>query len=123
MPSILTKVSDRAYYINELPEALQAQLNILSAFNRKLSRVQGATEEKKLLETVIKTFEACQLRAMFDPGPGYFRPITPERKAGINTFYEQAAQAMYIGYLYKMTAYSRSGNPSQKRLANLFFEE
>ena len=123
IPSILTKVSDRAFYINELPEELQAQLSILSAFNRKLTRVQGATEEKKLLETVIKTFEACQLRAMFDPGPGYFRAITPERKAGINTFYEQAAQAMYIGYLYKMTAYSKSGNPSQKQLANLFFEE
>ena len=123
LPSILTKVTNRAFYINILPEELFAQLNTLTAFNSKLSRVSGAIEEKKLLETAIKTFEACQLREMADPAPGYFRPLTPERITGINTFYEQAAHAMYIGYLYKMTAYSRSGNPLQKRMANLFFEE
>ena len=123
LPSILTKVKDRASYINILPEELYKQLNILTAFNLKLARVPGAAEEKKLLETTIKTFEACQLREMADPGPGYYRPITPERIVGINKFYEQAANSMYLGYLYKMTAYSQNGNPMQKRLANLFFEE
>lgn len=123
LPSILTKVPNRALYINILPEELFAQLNILTAFNSKLSRFPGATEEKKLLETAIKTFEACQLREMADAAPGYFRPLTPERIAGINQFYEQAAHAMYIGYLYKMSDYSKNGNPSQKRLANLFFEQ
>jgi hypothetical protein len=55
-----------------------------------------------------------------DAGPGYYRPITAERKDGINKFYEQAALSMYNGFAKRMAGYAEKGDANQKRIAALF---
>ena len=67
--------------------------------------------------------ESCEdyrLRVTMDPGPGYFRPITVERKAGINQFYEKTALSMYNGFSKRMAGYAEKGTVQQKRVAALF---
>jgi hypothetical protein len=75
-----------------------------------------------LLNTAIQTFESCRERLTLQSGPGYFRSITPERKEGIDKFYEQTANSMYEGFSNRMKKYAESDNQQQKRIANLFFE-
>ena len=55
-----------------------------------------------------------------DPGPGFYRPITSERRTGINQFYEQAALTMYDGFVIRMTVYAEKGDSQQKKVAALF---
>jgi hypothetical protein len=57
-----------------------------------------------------------------ETGPGYYRPLTMERKEGINKFYEQAALSMYSGYSKRMAHFSEKGDQQQKRIASLFSE-
>jgi hypothetical protein len=55
-----------------------------------------------------------------DPGPGYYRAITPERREGINRFYERAALSMYEGFVKRMERYAAKGDRRQRRIASLF---
>jgi len=63
---------------------------------------------------------ACAVRIKTDPGPGYFRPITPDRRKGLNKFFEETALGMYHGFARRMSLYARQGDARQKRLASLF---
>jgi hypothetical protein len=117
-PSLQDKIGGNS----ELPETLKTQYNVLLAMKKNLDKDSGLEEESAFLNTAIQTFESCRERLALQPGPGYFRPITPERKAGIDKFYEQTAISMYEGFSNRMKKYAESDNQQHKRIANLFFE-
>ena len=70
----------------------------------------------------IKSIVSCGVRPLLETGNGYYRAITPERKEGINNFYEQAALTMYNGFAPRMKKYAENGNAQQKRIAAVFYE-
>ena len=121
-PSLVPKKATTPEAIVELPESLRKPFAILSAMMKKLGNESGAEPERAYLAIAIKSFEDYQVRAGMDPGPGYYRPITAERKEGINQFYERTAMAMYNGFVKKMAGYAEKGDNRQKRMAALFAE-
>jgi hypothetical protein len=90
--------------------------------NRLLTTEPGADYERAFITAAMKSCEAYRVRATMDPGPGYYRRITPQRKTAIIKFYEQAALAMYNGFAKRMGGYAEKGDSRQKRLAALFSE-
>ena len=119
-PSLVPKKATILSEIKELPESLKKPYAVLSAMERSLSNITGAESELTFLDVVIKSFENCQQRSSMDPGPGYYRPITHERKEGINRFYERTALTMYNGFVKQMEGYAAKGDARQKRIATLF---
>ncbi len=117
-PSLQDKIGGNS----ELPETLKTQYNVLLAMKKNLDKESDVEEDSAFLNTAIRSFESCKERLALLPGPGYFRPITPERKEGIDKFYEQTAISMYEGFSRRMKKYAESENQQQKRIANLFFE-
>ena len=119
-PSLVPKKTTNQPENKELPELLKKPYAVLSAMERSLSNVNGAESEVIFLDVAIKSFENYQQRAAMDPGPGYYRPITPERKEGISQFYERTALTMYQGFVKRMEGYAAKGDARQKRIAALF---
>ena len=119
-PSLVSKKESNVQPIAEMPESLRKPLAILSAMNTLLANEPGTTEEKAFLQVAINSCEECRARLSLDPGPGYYRPITSERKEGINQFYERTALGMYNGFLKKMERYAQKGDAHQKKIASLF---
>jgi len=64
---------------------------------------------------VLEACDACRTRATLDAGPGYFRAITPVRRAAILKFYEQSALAMVQGFSGRMTGAAAHGDARAKR--------
>jgi hypothetical protein len=87
-----------------------------------LAEAGNAGSDQAFLEDAIQACEDCGKRIKLDTGPGYYRPITPERREGINKFYEQTALSMYTGFAKRMAAYAEKGDENQKHLAALFLE-
>jgi hypothetical protein len=104
----------------ELSDALERPFAVLTAMKALLSAEKDAGAEWAFVETAIGSMEAYRSRIALDPGPGYFRAVTSERRDGINRFYEQAALSMYQGLVDRMTRYAASGDARQRRLAALF---
>ena len=122
VPALLPEKDTKAPAPAELPESLKRPWAILSAMNRLLAAEPGADYERAFITAAMKSCEAYRVRAAMDPGPGYYRPITPQRREGINKFYEQAALAMYNGFAKRMAGYAEKGDMRQKRVAALFSE-
>jgi len=122
LPALLPKIDQKAPAPAELPESLKRPFAVLSAMNELLAGEPGADYERAFVTIAIESCEAQRMRATMDPGPGYYRPITPERQAGIAAFYEQAALRMYDGFARRMAAGAEKGDARQKRLAALFAE-
>lgn len=122
VPALLPEKDTKATAPAELPESLKRPWAILSAMNRLLAAEPGADYERAFITAAMKSCEAYRVRATMDPGPGYYRPITPQRREGINKFYEQAALAMYNGFAKRMAGYAEKGDMRQKRVAALFSE-
>jgi hypothetical protein len=76
--------------------------------------------ERAWVAAAIQSCTAYQARKALDSGPGYYRPLTPERRAGIDKFYERAALAMYRGFARRMADYAAKGDERQKHIAVLF---
>ena len=55
-----------------------------------------------------------------DTGAGYYRPITANRKEGIQKFYEKTALSMYAGFEHRMLIYAQSLDDHEKHLAETF---
>ena len=87
-----------------LAQRLKRPYDVLRRFDRLLASEFWAGYERAFVAAAIKAFESCASRASMDPGPGYFRPITAERKATIQTFYENAALGMYDGLVRRISA-------------------
>ncbi len=119
-PSLAPRKLTNPTIVAEIPESIRKPLAVLSAMNRSLATVPGSESERAYLEMAIQSCEQCQVRASVDPGPGYYRPITAQRKAGINQFYEKTALSMYHGFAKKMEGYAQSSDNQKKRIADLF---
>jgi hypothetical protein len=103
-----------------MPDTLAKPFSILLAMQKELKNNPGNEYDLAFLDEAINSFESCRTRMELDPGPGYFRAITPERKQGINRFYEQAAFTMYKGFEKRMEKYGASTDIRQQQLAALF---
>jgi len=119
-PSLSPKKVTNAQAPAELPESLKKPFAILSALKISLANEANAENERAFLEIAIRSFETYQVRASMDPGPGYYRPITAERKEGINQFYERTSLEMYNGFAKKMERYRKNGDKREKRIGDLF---
>jgi hypothetical protein len=106
----------------ELSDSLKNPYTVLSAMKTLLTNVTNADYEKAFVNAAIATCEDYQVRVTMETGPGYFRPLTQERKEGINKFYEQAALSMYTGYCKRMADFAEKGDQQQKNIASLFAE-
>jgi hypothetical protein len=89
---------------------------------RQLANIPDSDDELVYLDEAIHSCEDCRIRLAMDPGPGYFRAITPERNEGINQFYLQTAQTMYKGFATRMEKYAASDNIQQQKVAAIFSE-
>jgi len=103
-----------------LPESLKTPFAVLTAMKKNLEKETDADYEKAFIAEAITSCEDYRSRIAMDPGPGYYRPITAERKDGINKFYEQAALSMYNGFAKRMAGFAEKGDTNQKRIAALF---
>ena len=121
-PSLVPKKATSADAITELPDSLRRPLTVLASMSKSLAAEQGADQELAFLAIAIKSFEEFQARAALDPGPGYYRSITPERIEGINQFYARTALTMYQGFAKKIAVYAQSGDKRKERIAVLFAE-
>jgi hypothetical protein len=120
VPALVPAIGTAEPVPAELPESLKQPYAVLSEMKKLLSNEPGAEDERTFVLTALKTYEDYQIRAAMDPGPGYYRSITPERKEGIVKFYEQTALAMYKGYANRMAGFAEKGDARQKRIATLF---
>lgn len=122
IPAVLTAKDRKAAARAELPESLQRPFAVLSAMSKLLSAESGTSYERAFIKNALASCEAYRIRAMMDPGPGYYRPITAERREGVNKFFELTALGMYEGFARRMAAYAEQGDAQQKRVAALFSE-
>ena len=120
VPALIPGKDTKAIVSSELPESLKKPYNVLSSMNKLLVKEPGAEDERAFVVAAMKSCEDYLTRVAMDPGPGYYRPITNERKDGINKFYEQAALSMYNGFANRMAGYAEKGDAGQKHLADLF---
>jgi hypothetical protein len=105
-----------------LTESMKKHFAILSRLSTLLAEEPDADFDKAFVAAAKQSFDDCRIRVSMDPGPGYFRSITPDRKEGINKFYEQAALSMYNGLATRMARYAETGDIRKKHIAELFSE-
>jgi hypothetical protein len=104
----------------ELPAALQKPLAVLTALDRRLANEPGADYERSFVRQTLEAINVSRQRTAVEPGPGYFRPMTPEKRAAIVKLYEDTALRMYQGLTQRMADYAKSPATREKRLAELF---
>ena len=121
-PALVSGKVTKAVARAELSESLKQPYAVLTAMKKLLSNVTDADYEKAFVSEAIATCEDYQVRVALETGPGYYRPLTQERKEGINKFYEQAALSMYTGFSKRMADFAGKGDQQQKRIASLFSE-
>jgi hypothetical protein len=119
-PALIPKNGPQAQAPAELPESLKKPFAVLTAMRRRLAGEGDADYEIAFVDTAIKSCEDYRVRVTMDPGPGYYRAISPERRKGINKFYERAALSMYQGFVKRMERYGVKGDTRQRRIASLF---
>ncbi|MCX6873611.1 MAG: hypothetical protein NTW21_07360 [Verrucomicrobia bacterium] len=119
VPALVVK-DDPAAAPAALPESLQRPVAVLTAMAKLLAAEPGSGDERAFVAVALEACEARRLRAAMDPGPGYYRAVTPERKASITAFYERVALAMYKGFATRMAGWAAKGDARQQRLAALF---
>jgi hypothetical protein len=103
----------------QLPETLKRPFAVLTSLKRLLDQEPGAEYERAFVGESLGAIEAWRGRTAVDM-PGFFRPITPQRRSAILKFYENAALGMYNGFARRMAAYAQSPEPAKKRIAELF---
>jgi len=121
-PALIPEQGPQAQAPAELPESLKKPFAALTAMKRRLAGERDAEDEIAFIDAAIKSCQDYRVRVTMNPGPGYYRAITPERRKGINKFYEQAALSMYQGFVKRMERYAVKGNTRQRRIASLFSE-
>ncbi len=95
---------------------------VLTTMDRLLAQEQNAEYDLAFVREAMAAIEARRVRSSLDPGAGIVRPMTPEKRASILTFYERAALTMYRGLAKRMDNYARSTDPRQLRIARIFHD-
>jgi hypothetical protein len=121
-PTLLPDEKMKPTVVAELSDTLKRPFAILSDMDKLLTDKPEATFEKEFIAAALKSFEDYRVRATMDAGPGYYRTITPDRKAGIIKFYEKTALRMYEGFVTRMKVYAECGDTPQKKIADLFMK-
>lgn len=122
VPTLNAGEEIKALNYAELPESLKRPSAVLSSMKKLMAREPGADYERAFVNAALKSCEDYQVRSKMDPGPGYYRLITPERREGIIKFYEQTALNMYNGFIKRMASYAEKGDMRQKHISTLFTE-
>jgi len=121
-PTLLPDEKIKTAIVAELSDTLKRPFAILSGMEKLLANKPEAAFEKQFIAVALKSFEDYRVRATMDAGSGYYRTITPERKAGIIKFYEKTALTMYAGFANRMTRYAESGDTQQQHIADLYLK-
>jgi hypothetical protein len=121
-PSLTSGNETKGHERVEFTDTMKKTYAILCEMNKLLASENEADYDKAFVSAAIKSFDDYLVRAAMDHGPGYFRPITSQRREGINNFYEQAALSMYTGLANRMADYAGKGDSRQKHIAELFSE-
>lgn len=103
-----------------LAESLTKPYSILMEMRKLLASEPDAEFERAFVEEALAACEDYCVGVTMDPGPGYFRPFTPQRRAALTEFREQAALGMFRGFEGRMASYAKAGEARQKRIAALF---
>lgn len=122
VPALFAGKTSEEQVSAELPDSLKRPFAVLSTMEKLLTKETGTDYDKAFINTAIKSFEAYQVRTTLDPGAGYYRTITPDRRIAIDKFYAQAALMMYNGFMKRMAGYAEKGDMQQKHIATLFSE-
>ncbi len=101
--------------LSDLPDSLEKPFRILTEMKKSLKKETDSEYEMAFINTAIQAFEDCRVRAAMDPGPGYYRAMTEERKADIGKFYNMAALSMYHGFVIRMKNYSEKGDDRSRK--------
>ncbi len=120
VPALISTKSTTEPALTKLPESLKKTYRVLSEMKKLLAVEPDAENERAFVLAALKSCEDYLVRTSMDPGPGYYRPITAERKEGIIKFYEQTALFMYNGFTKRMTGFAEKGDARQKRIATIF---
>jgi hypothetical protein len=121
-PTLLPDKKIKTAVVAELSDTLKRPFAILSGMEKLLANKPEAAFEKQFIAVALKSFEDYRIRATMDAGSGYYRTITPERKAGIIKFYEKTALTMYSGFTNRMARYAESGDTQQQHIADLYLK-
>ena len=103
-----------------LTERLKRPYDVLCRFNRLLESDPDIGNERPFVAAAIRAFKSCAARTATDPGPGYFRPVTVERRATMQKFYENAAAGMYDGLARRMSVDPGPADVRLRHLQSLF---
>jgi hypothetical protein len=103
----------------DLPDSLQKPYEVLTRMKQLLEAEQDAAYERAFVDVALKAFQDYRARVALDPGPGYYRPISPERRASINRFYASAALALYKGLVNRIEKQAAAAPEREKRVAAL----
>lgn len=122
VPALVPETGKSAPAPAALAESLKQPFAVLSAMAKRLANEPGADYERAFVAVALAACEDYRLRAAMDPGPGYYRPITPKRRTALTEFYEQTALGLYKGWAGRMKVYAEKGDARQQRVASLFAE-
>jgi len=104
----------------ELPESLRRPYAVLKAMDALLAGTPDVCEaDRAFVREALGAIDAWRDRTAVE-APGYFRPMTVERRDSIVSFYERAALAMFKGFDKRMSEYANSPDAAKKRVAELF---
>ena len=119
-PSLTNGIRKQVSTPAVLADSLLKPYQVLLSMQKMLKKVPDAGYDKAFVQTAIQAFNDYRVRLTMDPGPGYYRPITPERRDGINQFYGKIAISLYRGFSKRMEDYAAKGDTGQKQIAALF---
>lgn len=120
VPALLPGIAAGRTVPAELSDSLKMPYRVLESMKNLLSGEQDTGYETAFVDAAIQAIESCRDRKNLDPGKGYFRAITGERRASITKFYEKAALAIYNGLVNRFEKYAASGDARLQRIASLF---
>ncbi len=120
IPALIARQGDRRQTPAGLPERLATPYRILQTMDSLLAEEEGAEYERAFVGAALRSFKSYTERKAIDPGPGYFRTVTKERRENILRFYENAALGMYDGLARRMAGYAGSQDEGLRRLTALF---
>ena len=103
----------------DLPESLKKPFAVLTAMSRLLDQEADASLERAFVRESLQAIDAWRQRTAVQP-QGFFRPMTPEKRAAILKTYETAALGMYQGLARQMEQYAQCKDPRKKGIAKLF---
>jgi hypothetical protein len=102
-----------------LPESLKRPFAVLTAMGRLLDPEADAAMERAFVRESLQAIDAWRRRTAVEP-QGFFRPMTPEKRAAILNAYETAALNMYGGLAGLMQRYAQGKDPRKNAIAKLF---